>query len=170
MPDRFRPGAPSPQGTVHATAVAIGARAVLLRGPSGTGKSRIAGDLIADARARGEFATLIGDDRVRLEAYGGRLVARAVPELAGMIELRGVGIVATAHDDAAVVALVIDLVSEPPDRLPEEADRFDTIEGIRLARLPLWRNDPSPIVRVRAALAAALTVSRGNHERTHILT
>ena len=78
--------------TVHASAVLVGARAVLIRGPSGSGKSRLVLDLI-DAARRGslDFARLVGDDRVHLETAGGRLLVRPAPALAGIIEVRGAG-------------------------------------------------------------------------------
>ncbi|MGZ3349538.1 MAG: serine kinase, partial [Xanthobacteraceae bacterium] len=72
--------------TVHASAVLAGARAVLIRGPAGAGKSRLALALI-DAAQAGllPFARLVGDDRVHLEPHHGRLVVRPAPPLAGLI-------------------------------------------------------------------------------------
>ena len=79
---------------MHASAVLVGARAVLIRGPSGAGKSRLALELIQAAQAGGLlFARLVGDDRVHLEAAGGRLLVRPAQALAGLIEVRGLGIV-----------------------------------------------------------------------------
>ena len=79
--------------TVHASAVLAGARAVLIRGPSGAGKSRLAFALITAAQSGlMPFARLIGDDRVHVEPCHGRLLVRPAAALAGLIELRGVGI------------------------------------------------------------------------------
>ena len=144
--------------THHATAVLWGTRAILLRGASGSGKSRLALELLAEGRRRGVFAALIGDDRLRLEAVSGRLLARGVDELGGLIEARGLGIVAIAHESAAVVGLVVDLVRECPERLPDRdgGDLVATVAGVRLPRLPLWTEDASPLVRILAA-AATLT-------------
>jgi HPr kinase/phosphorylase len=121
--------------TVHASAVLAGARAVLIRGPSGAGKSRLVLDLIEAAR-RGALplARLIGDDRVTLQAAGGRLVVRPVEALAGLIELRGVGIVKLAHEPSAVVGLVVDLGADA-QRLPAAESRQVEIDGVRLPRL-----------------------------------
>ena len=72
--------------SVHASAVKVGERAVLIRGPSGSGKSRLAFDLILAGRS-GQLppAVLVGDDRVNLDTAGGELLVSAVPELAGLI-------------------------------------------------------------------------------------
>src|ERR1700736_5282813 len=79
--------------SVHASAVLVGDRAVLIRGPSGSGKSRLAFDLILAGRT-GLLppAVLVGDDRVHLDTSAGKLLVRPVPELAGLIEIRGLGI------------------------------------------------------------------------------
>jgi HPr kinase/phosphorylase len=119
--------------TVHASAVLIGARAVLIRGPSGTGKSRLAWELIEAGRAAANFARLVGDDRVHLQAAGGRLLVRPAGTLAGLIELRGVGIVRREHEDCAVVGLVIDLAVADAERLPLEGKTV--VEGVTLPRL-----------------------------------
>jgi serine kinase of HPr protein (carbohydrate metabolism regulator) len=143
--------------THHATALLWGARAVLLRGASGSGKSRLAMELLAEARRLGIHGALIGDDRLVLEAASGRLVARAVDELAGRIEARGLGIVEIGYEAAGVVGLVVDLVRECPERLPDrdKGDLVTEIADVRLPRLPLWIEDASPVVRILAALADA---------------
>ncbi|HEX8809692.1 MAG TPA: serine kinase, partial [Xanthobacteraceae bacterium] len=89
--------------TVHASAVLVGARAVLIRGPSGSGKSRLAWELIEAARGGAvAFARLVGDDHVHLQAAGGRLLVRPNDALAGLIELRGAGILRRDHEPCAV--------------------------------------------------------------------
>jgi len=120
--------------TVHASAVLVGARAVLIRGPSGSGKSRLAWELIDAARGGAvAFARLVGDDRVHLQAAGGRLLVRPNDALAGLIELRGVGIVRRDHEACAVVGLVVDLAATDAERLPECGET--TVEGIPIPRL-----------------------------------
>ena len=120
--------------TVHASAVLVGARAVLIRGPSGSGKSRLAWELIDAARGGAvAFARLVGDDRVHLQAAGGRLLVRPNDALAGLIELRGVGIVRRDHEASAVVGLVVDLAATDAERLPERGET--TVEGIPIPRL-----------------------------------
>ena len=103
--------------THHATAILWGARAVLLRGASGSGKSRLALELLAEARRLGIHAALIGDDRLVLEEASGRLIARAVPEIDGLVEARGLGLVTLFHEPAGVVGLVVERSREVSDFL-----------------------------------------------------
>ncbi len=121
--------------TVHASAVLTGARAVLIRGPSGAGKSRLALALIDAARAGSlRFARLVGDDRVHLLPAGGRLLVRPAAALAGLIEVRGVGVVRMPYEPSAVVGLAIDLGADA-ERLPAADQGRTVIEGIMVPRL-----------------------------------
>ena len=122
--------------TVHASAVLAGARAVLIRGAAGTGKSRLALALIAAAQTGLiRFARLVGDDRVHLDASHGRLLVRPAAALAGLVEIRGVGIQRLEYEARAVVGLVVDLAASDAERLPTNAEIV--IEGIRLLRLTI---------------------------------
>jgi serine kinase of HPr protein (carbohydrate metabolism regulator) len=122
--------------TVHASAVLVGARAVLIRGASGSGKSRLALELIEAARAGTlRFARLIGDDRVHVWPAHGRLLVRPAEALAGLIEVRGLGIRRLPHEAAAVVGLVVDLDAADAERLPPSAAQHAVIAGINLPRL-----------------------------------
>jgi len=138
--------------TVHASAVLAGARAVLIRGPSGAGKSRLAFDLIEAARiGRLRFARLIGDDRMHLAASGGRLLVRPAPALAGLLELRGVGILKLEHEDCGVVGLVVDLHATDAERLPDRPLQTAEIDGVVLPRLAVAA-DENALPRVLALL------------------
>ena len=76
--------------TIHATAVLVGARAVLIRGPGGSGKSTLALRLLQAAETGLiRFACLVGDDRLHVEAVRQILLARPSAPLAGLIEVRG---------------------------------------------------------------------------------
>ncbi len=132
--------------TVHASAVLVGARAVLIRGPAGAGKSRLALALLQAAEAGLlRFARLVGDDRVHLEAQHGRLLVRPAAALAGLIEIRGLGIRSLEHAPIAVVGLVVDVGAVDAERLPS-ATEID-ISGIRLPRLAVAAGtDPLPSV------------------------
>lgn len=139
---------PEPAGeTAHASCVLVGARAVLIRGPAGSGKSRLALALIAAARSgRLPFARLLADDRVALIAAHGRLIASAPGPTRGLIEVRGLGIRRIEHEPRAVVGLVVDLASKDAARLREPAAATCEILGVRLPRLPVALEDPLPIV------------------------
>jgi HPr kinase/phosphorylase len=143
--------------TVHASAVKVGDRAVLIRGPSGSGKSRLAFGLILAGRSRQIPETeLIGDDRVFLERQHDRLVVRPAPQLAGLIELRGLGIRRCGFAEEAVVGLVVDLAAADAARLPESSALWAAIEGVELPRVPVGREfEPLPLV------VAALTTTSG---------
>jgi HPr kinase/phosphorylase len=122
--------------TIHASAVLAGARAVLIRGPSGSGKSRLAFALLQAAQSgQLPFARLVADDRALLEAVNGRLLVRPAPVLRGLFELRGSGILELPAEPVAVVGWVVDLDAEDAVRLPEKATQWAEIEGIRLPRL-----------------------------------
>jgi len=136
--------------TVHASAVLVGARAVLIRGPAGAGKSRLALGLIqaADCGLL-SFARLVGDDRVELAACHGRLLARPAPALAGLIEVRGVGIRRLDHEPLAVVGLAVDLAVAEAERLPRTAEEVE-VAGIIIPRLAVAPgSDPVPAVLAR---------------------
>lgn len=132
--------------TVHACAVLVGAHALLIRGPAGSGKSLLALKLIAAAQSGLlPFARLIADDRVRLEPQHGRLLARAPEALAGLIEVRGLGIRQIVHEPVAVVGTVVELAAADAERLPEGSTA--EIAGIRLPRLAVAPGqDPLPAV------------------------
>lgn len=143
-----------PSVTVHASAVLVGARAVLIRGPSGAGKSRLALELIQAARAGSLlFARLVGDDRVHLEGANGRLLVRPAVALAGLVEVRGLGILRLDYEAGAVVGLVVDL-GAAAERLPQPDNRQVELEGIKLPRLAV-----APGAAVLPAVLALLTSS-----------
>lgn len=134
--------------TIHGTCVLVSDIGVLLRGASGSGKSDVALRLI-DGGAR-----LIADDRVELRMDQGRLMATAPAALAGLLEVRGVGILRVPAAGEAEVGLVVDLVApETVERLPDpgHAPLLDTAVP-RLALAPFEASTPA---KLRLAAAAA---------------
>ncbi|MBR0794443.1 HPr kinase/phosphatase C-terminal domain-containing protein [Bradyrhizobium jicamae] len=147
--------------SVHATAVLVGKRAVLIRGPSGTGKSRLAFDLILAGRT-GQLppAILVGDDRVYLDTAGEQLWVRPTSELAGLIEIRGLGIRRCDFVAEAVVGLVVDLAADDAERVPPPDALKTSINGVELPRIPVSASFlPLPLV------VAALTTTESSCSR-----
>jgi serine kinase of HPr protein (carbohydrate metabolism regulator) len=129
---------------IHATSVAIGGRAVLLMGPSGSGKSDLALRLID----RG--ATLVSDDYTALTNISGTLHAAAPPTIAGKIEVRGLGILEISHIDDVPVALLVRLGARI-ERMPPDG-RTMTLEGICLPMIALDAFEASAPIKVQMAL------------------
>lgn len=120
---------------LHANALLLGETGVLIRGPSGSGKSALSLELIALAQARGDFAGLIADDRVLVETHGGRLLARPHPRIAGMIEARGMGVLPMTHEPCGVIHAIVDLTAAAQlARFPEDASSTATLLDVTLPR------------------------------------
>ena len=100
--------------TLHASTVAVDGRAVMITGPSGSGKS----DLALRLLDRGFI--LVSDDQTIVRRTGSRLIAAAPPTIRGKLEIRGVGIVDMAHVEDVPVALVVELTSDIR-RLPDDS-------------------------------------------------
>ena len=145
--------------TIHASAVLVGAKAVLIRGPSGSGKSRLAWDLVT-AATEGllPFARLIADDRVHLEARSGRLLVRPAQALAGMVEIHGLGIRQIDFEPVGVVGLVVDLGAADAARNPSVKVGNITIEGVSLPRLAVAAG-----IMPRPLVLAALRIPPGGN-------
>src|SRR5215204_7027505 len=100
--------------TIHASTVASDGRAVLISGPSGSGKS----DLALRLLDRG--FTLVSDDQTIVRKDGDRVLASAPPTIHGKLEIRGVGIVDMESVSDVPLALVVELTSEI-QRLPDDS-------------------------------------------------
>ncbi len=132
---------------VHATAISINGHAVLLRGPSGAGKSDLALRLI-DGGAR-----LVADDQVELGRTGERVMVTAPAALAGLIEVRGVGVLRVEAAAEATLALLVDLVpSAEVDRFPET--RCEDVLGVAVPSIALSPFEASAAAKLRLALRA----------------
>lgn len=148
------------KATVHATAISIDGHGVLIRGNSGAGKSDIAlrllhaGDCGSGWPGSTRWVQLIADDRVELEARNGRLIAAPPAAIAGLIEVRGIGIVSLPFVSDIEIALVVDLV-EPhvvPRMAPEPKEMQVEILGIGLPGVALAAFEASAPLKVLVAV------------------
>ena len=144
---------------IHATAVAIGERAVLIRGASGAGKSDLALRLLAlptggipalTIPPLGEIS-LIADDQVELEVHGGKVHAAPPAAIAGKLEVRGLGIIEVPAKHDVPIALVVDLAEASMiERMPEA--RTVDLRGIAVPAISLDAREGSAPLKILIAL------------------
>lgn len=131
---------------IQATAVAIDGRAVIFEGPPGSGKSSLALSLIDRS------AKLIGDDGVRLHRQGEQVLASPPPNITGLLEIRGVGLVNLPTCEAMPVALILKLVDiGHAERLPGMLITRDYF-GLEVPVLPFVPGSKAPALRAEWAL------------------
>jgi serine kinase of HPr protein (carbohydrate metabolism regulator) len=132
---------------VHATAVAIEGRGLLLRGPPGAGKSDLALRLI-DGGAR-----LVADDQAELRRTGKRIFVCAPAAITGLIEVRGIGIVRLDAQKEAPLVLLVDLVPlAEVERLPSR--RVENVLGLAIPLIGIAAFEASAAAKLRLALSA----------------
>jgi serine kinase of HPr protein (carbohydrate metabolism regulator) len=134
--------------TLHATAVALAGKAVLLRGAPGSGKSDLA------LRLMEAGAELVADDQTCLSRRGTELWATAPEPLKDLMEVRGLGIVRVSSLAEAPVALVVDLVPIPEVERCPDPER-EVLLGIELPRMRLHAPEASAPAKLRLALRLA---------------
>ena len=131
---------------VHGTTVDLAGTAILIRGPSGSGKSDLALRLLDGG------AVLVSDDQTCLKRDGRRLIASAPPAIAGMIEARGLGLLRVPHHDHVPVGLVVEATrSDQVDRLP--APRQASYLDIAVPLLHLALFESSALAKIRCWLS-----------------
>lgn len=140
---------------LHATAIAVGQRAIIIRGPSGSGKSDLAlrcltlpsSPLIAST------ARLVADDQVLVTRDGVSLTVSAPQALLGRLEVRGLGILEVDPSPEAKAILIVDLVEKATiDRYPDPWPTADLL-GLTLPRLYVSAFEASAPLKLLAALA-----------------
>jgi hypothetical protein len=131
---------------IHATAVIVGKTGLLFLGPSGWGKSMLAFACITEAQRAGLDAALVADDQVMISMQGDAVIAACPPSIAGMIELRGTGIVRVAHiEDARMHYAILPGSTSGEDRLPPDAEMASIAPSIELPVIRLLANVPFPL-------------------------
>lgn len=126
---------------IHASAVLIGSRAILIRGPSGSGKSALALRLVlAGMDGSLPFTRLVGDDQVGVEASSGRVLVSPAERLAGLLEVRGLGLRRFPYERLAQVGLIADLQADATARLPDAAAQRVEICQVSLPRIAVAKN------------------------------
>ncbi|WP_207100704.1 HPr kinase/phosphorylase [Paracoccus shandongensis] len=115
---------------LHATTIALDGAGLLILGPSGSGKSSLALQLMAAG------AMLVADDRTDLRREGDAIIASCPPALLGRIEARGVGILAAAPSGPVRLVQAVDLGAGSEDRLPQSRS-YDVLGvGLPLVTAP----------------------------------
>jgi len=158
--DAASAGVPATQ-LVHGTCLVIGGCGVLILGPSGSGKSDLALRLI-DQPGRGTgpetmTARLVADDQVVITRRGERLFAAAPARLAGLIEVRGIGIVAADHAPEAELGLAVRLADASGiERLPADGGSQAVLLGIAVPEIAVDAATASAPARIRAGIIEVL--------------
>lgn len=135
---------------LHASAVFVGDRGVLVTGPSGSGKTELCLALLDHCRLWGAFARLVSDDQVFLSTAGERLIATAPETIAGLIEVRGLVPTRIPHEPGMVVDLLVRLV--PGTQAPRMAEELSAeFLGCAVPALDLPANDARHAVAAVAA-------------------
>ncbi len=137
---------------LHASAVSVRSRGILITGRSGSGKTRLALALVREARLFGHAAQLVADDQVLLAPQDGRLLARVPPPISGLVEIRGFGILSVPSMEACVLDLILRLV--PAGQAPRMAENAtEELAGCILPRLDLPEGDaPGAVLAANAFL------------------
>lgn len=138
---------------IHATALLIGERGILVSGASGSGKTTLALTLIDHCRQRGMFARLVGDDQLFVEAHAGRLLCRAPATIEGLAEVSGLGPRKLPFEPACVVDLHVRLL--PATEIARfQEDASDDIAGCAVPGIDLAeRNVTAALPAVMARLS-----------------
>ena len=152
-----------PRTNIHATGLVLDKIGIVFRGPSGSGKSILALQLMDEWEARGLDAKLVSDDRIDIEAGKAGLTMYAPTAIEGLVELRGRGIVSRPFVSKAPVHLVVDMV-DTLERMVEEDALETELEGVTLPRCPVPRagiiDSRHQILLIREAIRALASQAR----------
>ena len=148
--------------TIHASCVSFASKAVLIRGASGSGKSDLVLRLIdGEGYGLGDTllrAQLVADDQVQLVRQGDLIMASPPQALAGLLEIRGQGVVSLSHQNQAILALVVDLMpASEIERMPDQSALETEILGLKVPWLALDATTASAPACLRAWLSKSFS-------------
>jgi len=131
----------------HACALKINEIGILIKGKSGSGKTSLMLGLLERAKLENLNACMIADDQVFLKRNTNSLIANAPEATAGLVELRGYGIMKKPHQHSCEIKLIIDILEdEKIDRLPEQ--KFHVFETLELPLVEVPQNHETQAVRI----------------------
>ena len=139
---------------IYGTTVVVKSKGILIIGASGAGKSDIALRLIFNHQAK-----LIADDRTDIDVISNKIHASAPSSIKGLLEVRGVGIISVESEDVAPIEMVVELVSEKCERMPERA--FYELEGVKIPFIKLCASEISAPEKILAALSLLCGFKKG---------
>lgn len=143
------------RSNIHATAIIVGKTGLIFSGPSGWGKSMLAFTCMVEAQRLGLSSALVADDQVFLSHRNGQIVAECPPSIAGLLELRGTGIVRCNHVPSAVMHyVVLPGTASGQDRIPPENEIATLADGFSLPALRLLANAAYPLAILMAKAPA----------------
>ena len=147
---------------LHACAIAIGGKGILITGPSGSGKTSLAFGLMERCQRENLEAAFIADDQVLVRRNGNSLVVETPPAIAGKAELHGFGIVEVQHQSSAIIHLVVRLVdAELIERYPEPS--FEEIEQVPIPRIEVPRQHEENAARIVMAAINRMIAGQAHH-------
>ncbi|WP_137133622.1 HPr kinase/phosphorylase [Rhizobium sp. FKY42] len=136
---------------LHATAIVIGTRGLLLTGPSGSGKTSLALSLLQHAASLKAYAAFISDDQVFIERHADEIHAICPPSITGLIEVRGTGIGRLRSIERAPLHLAIQVLADHvEERLPPEDEVLDLGVCGSLPVMRLRHDHPAPLIVLAA--------------------
>jgi HPr kinase/phosphorylase len=159
----------TPKHNIHATGLVLDGLGLILRGPSGSGKSLLALSLLDEWEIRSRPASLVSDDRVDIAIENGGLVMYPPKPIEGLVELRGRGLVSRPFAARAPVHLVVDFV-DSLERMLEEDALTTELFGVTLGRCPLPKDgvidSRHQLLLVREAIRGLSTGKRAARQKS----
>jgi serine kinase of HPr protein (carbohydrate metabolism regulator) len=136
---------------IHGTAIVVGTTGLLFLGVSGVGKSSLAFACLASAKQLGMFSALVADDRVLLTKTNDVVFAECPASIAGLIEIRGTGILRIPSVSSAKIDFAV-LPGDPltSERLPPDEEQIAVTDCITLPAIRLSTTTINPLAIIMA--------------------